>query len=294
MIASEDVRRVTFERAMRGYRCEDVDDYLKQVADSMDALAAENEDLQKKLVVLAQRIDQYRAEEDTLRTTMINAQRLGENVIKEAKQKAAETIRAATIKAEDREQHARDEVELAKQELITLKKEATSFKKTLMGMYREHIEVLSKIPEYSEHIEEPEPEPAAAEPAPYTEPAPEPVFAEPDQEPEAEAPAAAPEPEYAEPEYYEEQPAEGGQRISTVEFAIAPKADTPEEGPAPAQEDLPDASALFEQPAAAPKKSTRSRGGTTAKKTGTRKKAQPQQEDLPAAFDSFQGVDYND
>ena len=37
MIASEDVRRVTFERAMRGYRCEDVDDYLKQVADSMDA-----------------------------------------------------------------------------------------------------------------------------------------------------------------------------------------------------------------------------------------------------------------
>ena len=31
MIASEDVRRVTFERAMRGYRCEDVDDYLQQV-----------------------------------------------------------------------------------------------------------------------------------------------------------------------------------------------------------------------------------------------------------------------
>ena len=45
MIASEDVRRVTFERAMRGYRCEDVDDYLKQVADSMDALSAENEEI---------------------------------------------------------------------------------------------------------------------------------------------------------------------------------------------------------------------------------------------------------
>ena len=116
MIASEDVRRVTFDKAMRGYRCEDVDDYLRQVADSLDALSAENEDLQKKLVVLAQRIDQYRAEEDTLHTTLINAQRLGENVIKEAKQKAAEVIRAANIKAEDREQRARDEVELAQQE----------------------------------------------------------------------------------------------------------------------------------------------------------------------------------
>ena len=47
MIASDDVRRVTFDRAMRGYRCEDVDDYLRQVADSIDSLAAENDDLQK-------------------------------------------------------------------------------------------------------------------------------------------------------------------------------------------------------------------------------------------------------
>ena len=128
MIASDDVRRVTFDRAMRGYRCEDVDDYLKQVADSIDSLAAENDDLQKKLVILAQRIDQYRADEDTLSTTMINAQRLGENVIKEAKQKAAEIIRAANIKAEDREQRARDEVELAQQELVTIKQEADAFK----------------------------------------------------------------------------------------------------------------------------------------------------------------------
>ena len=60
MISSEDVRRVTFDKAMRGYRCDDVDDYLKQVAESMDALAAKNDEMQKNLVVLAQRIDQCR------------------------------------------------------------------------------------------------------------------------------------------------------------------------------------------------------------------------------------------
>ena len=139
MISSEDVRRVTFDKAMRGYRCDDVDDYLKQVAESMDALAAKNDEMQKNLVVLAQRIDQYRAEEDTLRTTMINAQRLGENVIREAKQKAAEIIRSANMKADDREQRARDDVELAKQEIVTLKSEADSFKRSLMEMYRKHI-----------------------------------------------------------------------------------------------------------------------------------------------------------
>ena len=79
---------------------------------------------------------------------MINAQRLGENVIKEAKQKAAEIIRAANIKAEDREQRARDEVELAQQELVTIKQEADAFKKRLMDLYRQHIEMIAKIPEY--------------------------------------------------------------------------------------------------------------------------------------------------
>ena len=292
MIASEDFRRATVERTMRGHRCGDVDDNLKQVADSMDTLGAENDDLQKKLVVLAQRIDQYRAEEDTLRTTMINAQRLGENVIKEAKQKAAEIIRAATIRAEDREQHARDEVELAKQELITLRKEADNFKKTLIGMYREHIEVISKIPEYHGE-EDDEAKPAMQEeapaPAPVQEPEPQPApEPQPVSQPE---PEQEPEVEYADPGYYEEPaPAAPGGRVRTVEFAIAPKDDEP--APAPAEE-LPDASALFAQPAAAetPKKATRR---STTKKTTRKTKAKPQEEPLHGAFDSFEGVDYND
>lgn len=316
MIASEDVRRVTFERAMRGYRCEDVDDYLKQVADSIDALSAENEDLQKKLVVLAQRIDQYRAEEDTLRTTMINAQRLGENVIREAKQKAAEIIRAANIKSEDREQHARDEVELAKQELITLKKEADSFKKTLMGMYREHIEVLSKIPEYPGELAqeaaaeqkaqaagsaasykepEPEPQPAVSEPAPAVAAEPEPVKQE---EPVYQ------EPSYTQSEYYESSAADPSQegKIDTVEFAIAPKPEEPEpeyyepEPEPQSADELPDASGLYaDLTPEPPKKASRSR--STTKKPAARKSKstkQAKEDSLPAAFDSFQGVDYND
>ena len=247
MISSEDVRRVTFDKAMRGYRCDDVDDYLDQVAESMDALAAKNDEMQKNLVVLAQRIDQYRAEEDTLRTTMINAQRLGENVIREAKQKAAEIIRAANMKADDREQRARDDVELAKQEIVTLKSEADSFKRSLMEMYRKHINLISKMPEYNppaqEEAQQPAPQPAADQP--YAEPAPEAVpYTEP-----VPAPAPVQEPEPQATSYY--NPAETApapeqtpvaepapEKIDTVEFAIAPHPEEPEET-APAAEPMP-------------------------------------------------------
>lgn len=310
MISSEDVRRVTFDKAMRGYRCDDVDDYLKQVAESMDALAAKNDEMQKNLVVLAQRIDQYRAEEDTLRTTMINAQRLGENVIREAKQKAAEIIRAANMKADDREQRARDDVELAKQEIVTLKSEADSFKRSLMEMYRKHINLISKMPEYNppaqEEAPQPAPQPAAdqhyAEPTPeavpYTEPVPAPA---PVQEPEPQATsyynpaetAPAPEPTPA------AEPAP--EKIDTVEFAIAPHPEEPEET-APAAEPMPIDGSRFQPgaglysdaPEAAPAPAKRSTRKAPAKRS-TRKKvsAEPQEELNSPAFDNFEGVDFD-
>lgn len=311
MISSEDVRRVTFEKSMRGYRCDDVDDYLKQVAESMEALSAQNDDLQKKLVVLAQRIDQYRAEEDTLRTTMINAQRLGENVIREAKQKAAEIIRAANMKAEDREQRARDDVELAKQEIVTLKSEADSFKRSLMEMYRKHINLISKLPEYKKPEEE-EPVtadqvPAAPQPEPEPVPTqPEPVYTQPVQPVQ---PVSQPEP-VQETRYYDagdtqqvpvqEEP----EKVDTVEFAIAPHPEEPEEIPTPAaaaqpvQDDLPfqpGAGLYDEPPVEKPAPARKTRKSTAGKRTSRKTKAavEPQEELNSPAFDNFEGVDFD-
>jgi len=311
MISSEDVRRVTFDKAFQGYRREDVDAYLKEVAQAMDDLAAQNDDLQKKLVVLAQRIDQYRAEEDTLRTTMINAQRLGENVIREAKQKAAEIIRTANIKAEDREQRSRDDVELAKQEIVTLKSEADSFKRSLIEMYRKHINLINKLPDYTPQPEDPPVRPMQ----PAAEPAPAPVQAAPAEQPAVEPtytpPAAQPAPEPIQPPmqetaYYEEPApapeaaAPAGEKVDTVEFAIAPHPEEPEEiAPTPIPEApaideslFQDISGLYDEPEAKPAR--RRKASTTTKRT-TRKKAsaEPQEELNSPAFDNFEGVDFD-
>ena len=311
MISSEDVRRVTFDKAFQGYRREDVDAYLKEVAQAMDDLAAQNDDLQKKLVVLAQRIDQYRAEEDTLRTTMINAQRLGENVIREAKQKAAEIIRTANIKAEDREQRSRDDVELAKQEIVTLKSEADSFKRSLIEMYRKHINLINKLPDYTPQPEDPPVRPMQ----PAAEPAPAPVQAAPVEQPAVEPtytpPAAQPAPEPIQPPmqetaYYEEPApapeaaAPPGEKVDTVEFAIAPHPEEPEEiaptpipeAPAIDESRFQDISGLYDEPEAKPAR--RRKASTTTKRT-TRKKAsaEPQEELNSPAFDNFEGVDFD-
>lgn len=321
MISSEDVRHVTFDKAFQGYRREDVDDYLKQVAQAMDDLAAQNDDLQKKLVMLAQRIEKYRTMENSLSTSMINAQRMGDSIIRESKQKAAEIIRSANIKAEDREQRARDDVELAKQEIVTLKGEADSFKRSLIEMYRKHINLINKLPDYTRRPEDepvPPPSPApeqaaapAAEPQPtvqapvYTAPAAQPV-----PEP-APVQQAAQMPAMQETAYYEPptaqpvpEPTESaraqGEKVDTVEFAIAPHPEEPEEAepaPIPVEEPaidetrLQDVSGLYDEPEAKPAR--RRKAGTNRRTTRKKASDEPQEELNSPAFDNFEGVDFD-
>lgn len=146
MLTINEIRNVTFDKTMRGYRCEDVDDFLKNVANQMEEQEATIADMDKKLQILAQRIEGYRADEDTLKTALLNAQRLGENVIHEAKQKAESILREASLKAESLNEQARGQVLEQKMELERVQSEVAHFKASVLSLYKSHIESLSTLP----------------------------------------------------------------------------------------------------------------------------------------------------
>ena len=171
MISPQEIRTVTFDKVMRGYRPEDVDALLQQLAQQMEQLQAEKESAEKKLYVLAQKVEEYRKDEDNLKTALLNAQRMGENVIKEAKQKAESILREAGIKSEDITRAALEQVSEEQLELERVKAEVAQFKNNVLSLYKQHIESLSTLPgdepeEAEEEVPAPEePEtPAEAEP----------------------------------------------------------------------------------------------------------------------------------
>lgn len=180
MLTSNEIRTVSFDRTIRGYRCEDVEAFLQQVADQFDQQEATMADLEKKLHILAQKIEEYRADEDTLKTALLNAQRMGENVIHEAKQKADSILREATLKSESLNEQAKAQVLEQQMELERVQAEVAHFKASVLGLYKSHIESLSTLPG-----SEPEPE-QPAQPEVEVQPAAEP---QPETEEETEAPA---------------------------------------------------------------------------------------------------------
>lgn len=149
----DDIRNAVFDKTLgRGYRMDQVDEFLAQVAAEFERKEREKEDIEKKLYILAEKVDQYRNDEETLKTALLNAQRMGESVIYEARQKAETIVYDANNKASRLREEARQVVADAEEELRSLKAEVTHFKKNILDMYRQHIELLSVLPE-ERHIE---------------------------------------------------------------------------------------------------------------------------------------------
>ena len=194
MVTVQDVHGVTFEKGIRGYQVEQVDTFLDQVAAQIEQderriaeLTRSNDELKARLCEMAKRLESYRSDEDALKSALLNAQRMGENVIREARQKADALVREASIRAEDIDRAAQSRIGDQQVELERIKSEVAQFKSNVLSLYKAHIESLSTLPDYEEAEEAPAAEPEA-EPAPLPEPVP---AAEPEPAP-AQEPAAEP------------------------------------------------------------------------------------------------------
>ncbi|MBQ3008828.1 MAG: DivIVA domain-containing protein [Oscillospiraceae bacterium] len=156
MFTPDEIRQITFEKSMRGYRTEDVESFLENIADAFEELEKEKKDLEEKLYLLAEKVEQYKSEEESIKITLINAQRLGESIVSDARVKADNIIREATIKKNDIISSAYAEIEGTDETLRRLRKEVSDFKRNVLSLYKTHIESLSGLPE--EKAEEKAPE----------------------------------------------------------------------------------------------------------------------------------------
>lgn len=180
-----------FTEAMRGYKKEEVDEFLNDVSMDVSQLNKEKDELEKKLVVLADKIREYREDEDALKEALLGAQKQGNAVIASAKEKSAEMIQEAQNKCDGMiadaealvaEKHAEAEkiiadalaekkriedeatkkandihtemeiqTEIDKEVLARTKREAEDFRTRLIVEYTNHMEFIKKIPEQCEN-----------------------------------------------------------------------------------------------------------------------------------------------
>ncbi|MEG2720504.1 MAG: DivIVA domain-containing protein, partial [Oscillospiraceae bacterium] len=170
------------------YRADDVDSFIAEVSSSYDQMFKENGELIKKISILANKIEEYRKDEDSLRTALFAAQKLADQIVKEANDSikgkvdaaddtAKEIVDNANKVANELKANAKNEADgvilsatkQAEEILGTvnrkitheslafemLQKEASEFRSKLIDMYKEHLNLINKLPEIAEDEEEP-------------------------------------------------------------------------------------------------------------------------------------------
>ncbi len=168
MLSVKDINNRRFEQARPGYKPEEVDDFLREIARDIERYQKDKEETEKKIAVLVESVREYKKDEDALKDALIGAQKQGRAVVAEAQAQADKIIADARAKAGEIIGSTKVQLEKEKRCLVRMQQEVSDFKANLLNMYKQHLEQITAIPEYEEEEE-------AAAPAPAPAPTPQPV-----------------------------------------------------------------------------------------------------------------------
>ena len=112
MITPNQIREKTISTVESGgYDKTEVNELLLEVIESYEAVYTENKELYRKMEILANRIEEYRADEDSIKTALITAQKMASQVVNEAKEKAEKTVSESASSAQQTVLDAKEKAE---------------------------------------------------------------------------------------------------------------------------------------------------------------------------------------
>lgn len=145
MLTIDEIKDVSFRKG-RGYRGEDVDAFIDEVIVSFEQMKKEKSDLIRKMDILATRVEQYRADEETVRNALLSSQRVADSSIKEAKAKAAKIVSDAEAKAQATLKESNAVTAKQKEVYLKLKNDSAQLRKELEALYNSHLKTINDLP----------------------------------------------------------------------------------------------------------------------------------------------------
>lgn len=137
MISANDLRNYQLTPAENGYSVDEVNGLLNEAATTITAYENENKELYHKLEVLAGKIEEYRAEEDSIKTALLTAQKMADRITKDASEQSEQLLADSKVKADatvsDANTKADRLISEAREYAATLIKEKTNEANTLVA-----------------------------------------------------------------------------------------------------------------------------------------------------------------
>jgi len=169
MFTPQEVSEKVFPKAsFGGYNMGSVDEFLDSLTEDYTALYKENATLKAKLKVLAEKMEEYRATEDAMRSTLLTAQRMAAQMVQEAQTEKEQILAAARDEATAEVERLSRETEVAQKKLALAQSELIAYIQRCKQICVQQAEFLTQLPEM-ELVVAAEAEAAAAAEVPVAE-----------------------------------------------------------------------------------------------------------------------------
>ncbi|PKM63397.1 MAG: hypothetical protein CVU97_00210 [Firmicutes bacterium HGW-Firmicutes-21] len=145
MLAPHELKNKAFSKSLKGYNAAEVDDYIEFLIGKYTEAYRENNELDRKLRVVVNTLDEIKDEEESIRSTLISAQKMGEKIIRDANERADIITGAIKDRCDAVIADFRDELQREKEEMWSIRTRILDFKKVIFDLYRKHIEELQNL-----------------------------------------------------------------------------------------------------------------------------------------------------
>lgn len=134
-----------FPKSMRGYDVNEVRDFLDQISRQVESLSYENKTLRDKLREKELQILEYRDREAMLKDTMYTAQKVTDDIKKDANREASQIMTQAKLKADSMMKQAQQDLKNTIDDLNRIRKQRMELSSQLRATLETHIRLLDHI-----------------------------------------------------------------------------------------------------------------------------------------------------
>ena len=143
-IAPIDIAHKTFGRKMMGFDPEEVMDFLRAIADEMEGLIRDRNQLRETLREKELNIIEYRERDELLKNTITTATKMSDKIQHDAEREARLILGDAKHQSEVIVRDARDSLKKIYQEVSDLKKIRLQFENNLRAIMQSHLTMLEQ------------------------------------------------------------------------------------------------------------------------------------------------------
>jgi len=122
-ISPVSIKRQEFAKKLRGYDPEEVQAFLEKLADDIDELQKENEELNQQIETLTENLSEFKKIEKNLQDTLLKAQESSTKTIESTKKQSSLIIKEAELKSSQIIEKARENANEIRSAVINLREE---------------------------------------------------------------------------------------------------------------------------------------------------------------------------